>query len=158
MYKLYYGVTKLAQTITAMVKDGQQYMQTWPMQPQLFGMFPESKVILATKLSIKVMPALAVLTVAALINFQGVKRLPQALAIGAFFLSLPMQGLMWLGHRSNQNLPPTLKHWYLDIHYKMQMQGCALQPVKARPDYKELANLLKTAFDELDKAFTARWF
>jgi uncharacterized membrane protein YfbV (UPF0208 family) len=68
-----------------MVKDGQQYMQTWPMQPQLFGMFPENKVILATKLSIKVMPALAVLTVAALINLQGVERLPQALAIGAFF-------------------------------------------------------------------------
>jgi uncharacterized membrane protein YfbV (UPF0208 family) len=148
----------LAQTITAMVKDGQQYMQTWPMQPQLFGMFPENEVILATKLSIKVMPALAVLTVAALINLQGVERLPQALAIGAFFLSLPMQGLMWLGHRSNQNLPPALKQWYLDIHYKMQMQGCALQPPKARPDYKELARLLKTAFDELDKAFTKRWF
>ncbi len=61
-------------------------------------------------------------------------------------------------HRSNQNLPPALKQWYLDIHYKMQMQGCALQPPKARPDYKELAVLLKTAFDELDKAFTKRWF
>jgi uncharacterized membrane protein YfbV (UPF0208 family) len=69
-----------------------------------------------------------------------------------------MQGLMWLGHRSNQYLPPTLKQWYLDIHYKMQMQGCALQSPKARPDYKELAVLLKTAFDELDKAFTKRWF
>ena len=148
----------MAQTITAMVKDGQQYMQTWPMQHQLYGMFPECRVISATKFSMKVMPALAVLTVAALINFQGVERLPQALTIGAFFLSLPMQGLMWLGHRSNQNLPPTIKGWYLDIHHKMQLQGFALQSPKAKPEFKELARLLKTAFDELDKTFTKRWF
>ncbi|WP_297821643.1 hypothetical protein [uncultured Paraglaciecola sp.] len=30
--ELYGGVPELAQTITAMVKDGQQYMETWPMQ------------------------------------------------------------------------------------------------------------------------------
>lgn len=148
----------MAQTITSMVKDGQKYMQTWPMQQQLYDMFPESRVISATKFSIKVMPALAVLTVAALINMQGYDKLPQALATGAFFLSLPMQGLMWLGHRSNQNLPPALKSWYLDIHHKMQIQGCALQSPKAKPEYKELARLLKTAFDELDKAFTKSWF
>jgi uncharacterized membrane protein YfbV (UPF0208 family) len=148
----------LAQTILAMVKDGQQYMQTWPMQHQLYGMFPECRVISATKFSIKVMPALAVLTVVALINLQGYDKLPQALATGVFFLSLPLQGLMWLGHRSNQSLPPALKSWYLDIHHKMQIQGCALQSAKANPDYKELARLLKTAFDELDKAFTKRWF
>jgi uncharacterized membrane protein YfbV (UPF0208 family) len=141
-----------------MVKDGQQYMQTWPMQQELYGMFPECRIIAATKLSIKVMPALAVLTVAALINLQGADKLPQTLAIGAFFLSLPMQGLMWLGHRSNQCLPPSLNSWYLDIHHKMQMQGCALQAPKNKPQYKELARLLKTAFDELDKAFTKRWF
>jgi uncharacterized membrane protein YfbV (UPF0208 family) len=148
----------LAQTILAMVKDGQQYMQTWPMQHQLYGMFPECRVISATKFSIKVMPALAVLTVVALINLQGYDQLPQALATGVFFLSLPLQGLMWLGHRSNQSLSPALKSWYLDIHHKMQIQGCALQSAKANPDYKELARLLKTAFDELDKAFTKRWF
>ncbi|MEP1446365.1 MAG: terminus macrodomain insulation protein YfbV [Paraglaciecola sp.] len=143
---------------TSMVKDGQQYMQTWPMQHQLYGVFPECRVIAATKFSIKVMPALAVLTVTALVNLQGIERLPQALAIGIFFLSLPLQGMLWLGHRSQQLLPPSLKSWYLDIHHKMQMQGCALQSPKAKPEYKELARLLKTAFDELDKAFTKRWF
>ncbi|WP_370459637.1 terminus macrodomain insulation protein YfbV [Paraglaciecola sp. L3A3] len=140
-----------------MVKDGQQYMQTWPMQKQLYTMFPEGRVIAATKLSITVMPALAVLTVAIMLNAQGYEKLPQAIAIGAFFMSLPMQGLIWLGHRSNQILPPSLKAWYLDIHHKMQLQGCALQSPKAKPKYRELASLLKTAFDELDKAFTKRW-
>ncbi|MGS2721297.1 terminus macrodomain insulation protein YfbV [Paraglaciecola aestuariivivens] len=148
----------MAKTITSMLKDGQQYMQTWPMQSQLYGMFPECRVIAATKFSIKVMPALAVMSVAMLVNLQGVERLPQALAIGGFFLSLPLQGLLWLGHRSNQLLPHSIKSWYLDIHHKMQMQGCALQPPKNKPEYKELARLLKTAFDELDKAFTKRWF
>ncbi len=148
----------LALTIQTMVKDGQQYMQTWPMQQQLYAMFPECRVISATKFSIKVMPAMAVLTVAVLVNLQGYEKLPQALAAGALFLSLPVQGLMWLGHRSNQILPPSLKSWYLDIHHKMQMQGCALQSPKAKPKYNELAKLLKTAFDELDKAFTKRWF
>ncbi|MEP0356362.1 MAG: terminus macrodomain insulation protein YfbV [Paraglaciecola sp.] len=148
----------MAHTITSMLKDGQQYMQTWPMQKQLYAMFPESRVIAATKLSITVMPALAVLTVAILLNVQGYEKLPQALALGAFFMSLPMQGLFWLGHRSNQPLPPSLNNWYLDIHQKMQQQGCALQSPKSKPQYKELARLLKTAFDELDKTFMKRWF
>lgn len=148
----------MAQTIPSMVKDGQQYMQTWPMQRPLYAMFPECRVIAATKFSIKVMPALAVLTVMALVNLQGMDNLPQALAMGAFFMSIPLQGLIWLGYRSNQKLPPSLKSWYLDIHLKMQMQGCALQSPKAKPEYQELARLLKTAFDELDRAFTKRWF
>ena len=148
----------MAHTLTSMLKDGQQYMQTWPMQRQLFSMFPEGRVIMATKLSIKMMPALAVLSVAIMVNVRGYEILPQAIAIGAFFLSLPLQGLIWLGHRSNQALPPSLNSWYLDIHHKMQLQGCALQSPKAKPKYKELASLLKTAFDELDKAFTKRWF
>ena len=141
-----------------MLKDGQQYMDTWPMQHQLYGMFPECRVISATKFSIKVMPALAVLTVIALVNMQGYDKLPHALAAGVFFLSLPVQGLMWLGHRSNQKLPSAIKSWYLEIHHKMQMQGCALQSPQSRPEYKELAKLLKTAYDELDKAFAKRWF
>lgn len=148
----------MAQTIGTMLKDGQQYMLLWPSQKQLTTLFPENRVIAATKLSIKVMPPLAVLSVAAMVNFQGAEQLPQALAVGAFFLTLPMQGLLWLGHRANQLLPPSLSSWYFEIHQNMQQQGCALQSPKAKPKYMELAGLLKTAFDELDKAFTKRWF
>nr|WP_297821640.1 DUF412 family protein [uncultured Paraglaciecola sp.] len=43
-------------------------------------MFPECRVISATKFSIKVMPALAVLTVAALINLQGVERVASSIS------------------------------------------------------------------------------
>ena len=36
----------------------------------------------------------------------------------------------------------------------MQQQGCHISPSNKAPRYKELAKLLKMAFDDLDKAFT----
>ena len=148
----------MSQSLTAMFKDGQQYMRTWPVKKELFALFPDCRVVAATKFSIKTMPPLAVLTVVGSFNFLGYEYLPQAIAMAAFFLSLPMQGLLWLGHRSNQLLPPSTNSWYQDIYQKMQMQGCVLQSAKTKPKYKELAKLLKTAFDELDKVFTRQWF
>ena len=133
-------------------------MRIWPAQKELNSLFPEARVIAATKFSIKVMPPLALVSAASMINVYGYEFLPQAIAIAAFFLSLPMQGLMWLGHRSNQLLPPSMRQWYQEIHQKMQAQGCSVQAAKARPRYKELAALLKTAFEELDRVFTRQWF
>ena len=40
----------------------------------------------------------------------------------------------------------------------MREQGCAVQRYKGKPKYRELARLLKTAFEDLDKAFTRNWF
>lgn len=148
----------MAQPVTRIFKQGQQYMQTWPMQKELYGLFPECRVIAATRFSMNVMPPLAVLSAFLLVNHFGYDYLPQAITIAAFFLSLPLQGLAWLGHRSQQPLPPSIKSWYLDIHQKMRLQGCQLQAAKARPKYQELARLLKTAFTELDKVFTKQWF
>jgi uncharacterized membrane protein YfbV (UPF0208 family) len=88
----------------------------------------------------------------------GYDYLPQAVTVAAFFLSLPMQGLLWLGHRSNQYLSPAMTEWYFDIYRKMREQGCDLVSAKSKPKYSELARLLKTAFDELDKVFTKQWF
>lgn len=104
------------------------------------------------------MPPLAVLSTATLINFYGYELAPQAIAIGAFFISLPMQGLMWLGYRSNQALPPSLRAWYQEIHHKMQASGCNVSALQAKPKYMELASLLKIAFSELDRVFTQKWF
>lgn len=133
-------------------------MEAWPMQKQLYGLFPECRIIAATKFGFKVMPALAVLTVAVQLHFLGTTALPQALTLGIFFLSLPVQGLIWLGFRSQKPLPPAMKAWYQDIHLKMQQQGCALDSLKPQPRFQELACLLRTAFSELDKAFTKHLF
>jgi uncharacterized membrane protein YfbV (UPF0208 family) len=133
-------------------------MEIWPMQRVLYGLFPECRIIAATKFGFKVMPALAVVTVATQLYFLGTQQLPQALTLGIFFLSLPVQGLIWLGLRSNKPLPPAIKAWYHEIYHKMQEQGCALEGIKRKPRFLELAMLLKTAFTEMDKAFTKHLF
>lgn len=148
----------MSQSIGTMFKDGQDYMKTWPMQKELYSLFPECRVIAATKFSVTIMPPLAVLSAAAMVNAYGYEHAPQAIAIAAFFISLPMQGLLWLGYRSNQMLPPALRSWYQEIHQKMRQSGCSLNQPVARPKYKELARLLKTAFEELDRVFTKQWF
>lgn len=147
----------MAQSITSLFRDGQNYMSEWPMEPELYAVFPECRVIAATRLSLKLMPPLAVVTAALLINVQGIEFLPQAIAVFAFFLSLPMQGLLWLGFRSNQLLSPSMKSWYREIHQKLRAQGCQVQAAKTSPRYRELARVLNTAFSELDRVFTHNW-
>ena len=136
------------------LRKGKVYMDLWPMNRALYSLFPECRIVSATKFGIQVMPAIAVLTVALQIHYLGLEYLPQSLAIGVFFFSLPIQGLIWLGNRSKEPLPPAVKQWYLDIYEKMQAQGCALEKISKKPTYTELARLLNTAFKQLDKAFT----
>lgn len=144
--------------VPQIIQDGQEYMKTWPMKKQLYSLFPECRVIAATQFGIKVMPAIAVISAALQINFLGMNHLSQAIAMGIFFLSLPIQGLLWLGHRSQQTLPPSIESWYRELHGNMQKEGCALESLKPQPKFKQLALLLKTAMSEMDKAFTKNIF
>ncbi len=140
------------------IKSGQEYMRLWPMQKQLYSLFPECRIIAATMFALKVMPAIAVIVVSIQLHFLGSDALLQAIAMGMFFLSLPVQGLIWLGHRSEQELPPAISSWYKGIYAKMQTQGCQLHRLSPKPKFIELALLLRTAFKELDKAFTKNLF
>lgn len=89
-------------SIATLVKDGHTYSKIWPMQKLLFALFPECRVIAATKFAYKVMPGLGIFSVLLLVNVHGWQYLPQALAMGGIFISLPLQGQLWLGHRANQ--------------------------------------------------------
>jgi hypothetical protein len=144
--------------IPTYIKDGREYMTIWPMEKQLYSMFPECRIISATKFGIQVMPPIAIMMVALQLHYLGMSFLPQALTMGIFFFSLPLQGLFWLGNRANQPLPPSLLVWYRDIYQKMQQQGCSLESMTPKPRFKELARLLSTAFKELDRAFTKNLF
>lgn len=148
----------MAQSMVTMFRQGHKYLNTWPMKKQLYAYFPECKVIAATRLAIRSMPPLAVISCAMLLNTFGFDYLPQAIAIGAFFLSLPLQGLLWLGQRADQPLPPSLKNWYFEIHSKLQQEGCQVQARKSEPKYQELAGVLKSAFDQLDQVLTRSFF
>ncbi len=70
-----------------------------------------------------------------------------------FALSLPMQGLWWLGKRSVTPLPPSILNWFYEVRGKLQEAGQALAPVEGKPDYQALADTLKRAFKQLDKTF-----
>lgn len=140
------------------LKDGQKYMETWPMRKELSAIFPEQRIIKATRFGIKVMPAIAAISVLTQMAFNNYSALPQAIVVALFALSMPLQSMWWLGNRSNTQLPPSLASWYREIHQKISESGCALEPAKSRPRYKELAQILNRAFRHLDQNALERWF
>ncbi len=80
-------------------------------------------------------------------------QLVPAVATALFALSLPMQGLWWLGKRLSTSLPPAILNWFYEVRGKLQESGQVLAPVEGKPDYQALADTLKRAFKQLDKTF-----
>ncbi|AIW14487.1 terminus macrodomain insulation protein YfbV [Vibrio tubiashii] len=140
------------------LRDGQKYMDTWPMRKELNLLFPEQRIIKATRFGVKVMPAIAAISVLTQMAFNNYQSMPQAVIIALFAISMPIQGMWWLGNRANTKLPPALAGWYREIYQKIVESGCALEPMKSRPRYKELAQILNRAFRQLDKNALERWF
>ncbi|MGX9519864.1 terminus macrodomain insulation protein YfbV [Vibrio mediterranei] len=145
-------------SLTQSIKNGQKYMELWPMRKELTPLFPEQRIIKATKFGIKVMPAVAAISVLTQMAFSNVQAMPQSIVIALFAISLPVQGMWWLGNRYNTQLPPALASWYRELHQKIIETGCAMEPVKAKPKYKELAVTLNRAFRQLDRSDFDRWF
>jgi uncharacterized membrane protein YfbV (UPF0208 family) len=140
------------------LRDGQKYMDTWPMRKELNMLFPEQRIIKATRFGVKVMPAIAAISVLTQMAFNNYDAMPQAVIMALFAISMPVQGMWWLGNRANTQLPPSLAGWYREMYQKIVESGFALEPMKARPRYKELAHILNRAFSQLDKSALERWF
>ncbi|KLN66396.1 MULTISPECIES: terminus macrodomain insulation protein YfbV [Vibrio] len=140
------------------LRNGQKYMDTWPMRKELNLLFPEQRIIKATRFGVKVMPAIAAISVLTQMAFNNYQSMPQAVIIALFAISMPIQGMWWLGNRANTQLPPALAGWYREIYQKIAESGFALEPMKSRPRYKELAQILNRAFRQLDKNALERWF
>lgn len=132
-------------------QHGQRYMKTWPADKRLAPMFPENRVVTATRFAIRFMPPLAIFTLTWQIAMGG--QLGPAIATALFACSLPMQGLWWLGKRSVTPLPPTLLHWFHEVRSKLEEAGQAIAPVDGKPTYQALADVLKRAFKQLDRTF-----
>ena len=111
--------------------DGRRYMKTWPMVRQLGLYFPEYRVVRATQLAILVMPVLAILASVSQLYTYGWGFLPQALTIALFFISLPLQGLLWLGWRARHPLPLSLFDWSNQLSAKIVCHGHSL-PILGR--------------------------
>lgn len=87
----------------SLFRRGQHYSKTWPLEKRLAPVFVENRVIKMTRYAIRFMPPIAVFTLCWQIALGG--QLGPAVATALFALSLPMQGLWWLGKRSVTPLP-----------------------------------------------------
>ena len=137
----------------SLFRRGQHYSKTWPLEKRLAPVFVENRVIKMTRYAIRFMPPIAVFTLCWQIALGG--QLGPAVATALFALSLPMQGLWWLGKRSVTPLPPAILNWFYEVRGKLQESGQVLAPVEGKPDYQALADTLKRAFNHLDKTFRA---
>ncbi|WP_215398617.1 terminus macrodomain insulation protein YfbV [Rheinheimera oceanensis] len=139
------------------LRAGREYSKLWPARAELNSLFIENKVILLTSVTGRYLPGLALLCAAVQYGYLGSAFLPQILAMMLFLVSLPLQGWYWLGVRAETKLPPSIASWYQQIRQQMQQHGVELAPVSQPGRYKDLAVLLKKAYQQLDKTFVRQW-
>ncbi|XBJ49895.1 terminus macrodomain insulation protein YfbV [Shewanella sp. H8] len=139
--------------LVKLLGDGQRYMKTWPMVRQLGYYFPEYRVVKATQLAIVAMPVLALVVSASQLYVFGWDYLPQALTMLLFFISLPLQGLLWLGWRARHPLPLSLFDWGNQLSSTLTDMGTYCQPLGPSACYLDMAAILKLAFERLDQSF-----
>lgn len=135
------------------LRAGREYGKIWPARAELNSLFVENKVILLTSVTGRYLPGLASLCAAVQYSYLGAAFLPQILAMMLFLVSLPLQGWYWLGVRAETRLPPSIASWYQHVWQQMQQHGVELTPVSQPQRYKDLAELLKKAYQQLDKTF-----
>jgi uncharacterized protein len=148
----------MQRSLISQVQLGNLYAKEWPMRKELAPMFSENRIIKATYFSLKVMPILAILTLLLQTNIIGISYLPQSIAMALLLLSLPFQGLLWLGKRADTKLTPALNAWYQELYQKMSENGCECASYSSKPNYRQLGLLLKDMFSKMDKTFTKEQF
>lgn len=140
------------------LQAGQRYLNTYPQQKKLNLFMPDYRLIRLVKFSTKVMPAFACFAMVWQYFFQDPEQsvLANAGLTALFALSIPFQGLFWLGRRAKTPLPLSLLEWYENLRQKLISERHNIS-VQAVPSYQDFANLLKLAeetwgdryFDEL---------
>lgn len=132
---------------------GKEYLGVWPQERQLAPMFPEYRIMTATRFGVKTLPALITLSLLFQFQFGAAEYWPSVVASVLFLTSLPLQGYYWLGKRADTRLPPSLHQWYWQLHEKIAAAGIPVKEPVSRPRYYELGETLSLAFKQLDKSF-----
>lgn len=128
------------------LKQGDRYLQLWPKQRTLNSLFVDSKIVLYTQLLIKICPAFVVLLIGLQISFPLLLSWPMTATIVLFLLGLPVQGLYWLGKRSESLIPHKLVPWYMAIEQTLRGNRNSEPQLISQPSYLDLARLLSNAF------------
>lgn len=140
-------------TLTHTLHRGSAYLVVWPKERQLAALFPEYRITTATRLALRTIPALMVLSLLVQFQLGDPRYWPGVVTSVLFLASLPLQGLFWLGKRADTLLPPNLVTWHQQIYQKMAEAGVSVTQPVARPRYFELGETLNLAFKQLDKSF-----
>jgi uncharacterized membrane protein YfbV (UPF0208 family) len=144
-------------SIFDIIRSGQKFMNLWPKRPELVNYFAEYRSVVVSRYVCHTMPALAIFVMVIQLYLAGFEQLSQALVYGIFILSLPVQALLLLGKKAQQELPPALASWYREGVSKLKEQGSTkriteqinkqnIQLSMKRPSYMELALLLNLIY------------
>lgn len=139
----------------SILKQGQIYLQTWPLEAKLGIIFPENRIIKATKFAQKFMPFMAVFAVVwqQLYAKMDLTALAIAILTALCALVMPLQGLYWLGKRAKSPLEPQSSQWFYEISERLRKQHESSPTMQDKPTYQHLAEVLQKAQQKLDKAF-----
>ncbi|OOF46819.1 hypothetical protein BKK51_01760 [Rodentibacter trehalosifermentans] len=139
----------------SILKQGQVYLNTWPKEAKLGIIFPENRVIKTTNFAQKTMPLIAVFAVVwqQLYAKQEIIALSTAILTALFALTLPLQGLYWLGKRAQSPLSGQSAVWFYDICERLKKIHEPLPIVQDKPTYQHLAEVLKKAELRLARSF-----
>ncbi|QLB21341.1 hypothetical protein A6B43_07315 [Vespertiliibacter pulmonis] len=136
-------------------KAGQIYLNTLPNQKKLNLFLPDYRIIQLIKLASKIMPAFACFALLWQYSFADSEQVITANATltALFALSIPFQGLYWLGRRASSPLPLSLLEWH--EHLRQQLRNKQYKMAEqAAPSYQDFATLLKLA----EKTLGQRYF
>ena len=140
------------------LQAGQHYLSTYPNQKKLNLFMLDYRLIRLVKFASKVMPAFACFAIIWQYCFTDPEQsiTANATLTALFALSIPFQGLYWLGRRAKSPLPLSLLEWYENLRQKLIHEQHKIAD-QAVPSYQDFANLLQLAektwgqayFDEL---------
>ena len=139
----------------SILKQGQIYLNTWPLEAKLGMIFPENRIMKATSFAQKFMPFVAVFAVVWQQIYAKNDLMAFSIAILTAFFSLliPFQGLYWLGKRANSPLENQSAVWFYDICERLKQLHEPLPLVQDKPTYQHLAEVLKKAQRKFERAF-----
>lgn len=141
------------------LQAGQRYLETYPNRKKMALFMPDYRLIRLVKLAARFMPVFACFAILWQYFFTDPSQSVSANAIitALFAVSLPYQGLYWLGKRAVSPLALSLLPWYQELKQKLISEQVKIEKDEAMPSYQDFANLLKLAektwgdqyFDEL---------
>ncbi|VEB25619.1 membrane protein [Actinobacillus lignieresii] len=132
--------------MNATLQAGQRYLATYPDQKKLGLFMPDYRLIRLVKLASRFMPAFSCFAILWQYFFADPSQsiLANAVITSLFALSLPYQGLYWLGKRAASPLPLSLLGWYQELKQKLINENKKVED-QAMPSYQDFANLLQLA-------------